>query len=289
MALLWSLLFLLPAAPVAADTLRVMIPAVRKSNAVHETYIVELLQRALERSAAPGEQVLLERQPQVYTQKRLLAELHKGGPLDVIWTMTTREREDQLVPVRVPLFKGMLGHRIFLIRRGEQARFDGIENLHQLAQLVAGQGSQWPDTAILRANGLPVVTTTNYEQLFSMLLAQRFDYYPRGLNEFESEYALHGDSGITVEQKLMLVYPAPMYFFVAPGKEALAKRLERGLLAMVADGSFDRFFYSHPVIIRALKAAHIKDRRVLHLGNPQLPPQTPLQDRRLWLPLASGG
>lgn len=217
-----------------------------------------------------------------------MAELHKGGQLDVIWTMTTREREQQLLPVRIPLFKGLLGHRVFLIRHGDQPRFDAIERLSDLAQLQAGQGGQWPDTDILRANGLPVVTTTNYEQLFAMLLAGRFDYYPRGLNEFGSEYALHAGRGIEVEQKLMLVYPAPMYFFVAPGNVALAGRLERGLLEMVEDGSFDRYFYHHPVVAQALQTARIGARKAFYLSNPQLPPETPLQDSRLWLRLSDG-
>lgn len=261
----------------------VRIPAVRDSNSLHDAYVRDLLQQILERSAAPGEAVLLVRNPVHYSQKRNVYELMHGRSLEVLWTMTTAEREAQLLPVRIPIFKGLLGYRAFLIRAADQAQFDRVLSLAMLADFTAGQGGQWPDTSILRHAGLPVVTSTNYELLFPMLLARRFDYFPRGLNEIWSEHDHHASSGLAVERRLLLAYPAPMYFFVAQDNTALAERIETGFRAMLADGSFERYFHSHPVIQDVLSRTRLAERRIFYLDNPNLPPKTPLADSHLWL------
>ncbi|MCX4029761.1 hypothetical protein H0A36_18915 [Endozoicomonas sp. SM1973] len=58
------------------------------------------------------------------TQSRAFLSL--GRQLDVVWSMTSIERETLFTPVRIPLLKGLLGHRIFIIRNGEEQRFEGI-------------------------------------------------------------------------------------------------------------------------------------------------------------------
>jgi hypothetical protein len=275
------LIFWLLAAPCLALTVK--IPAVTDSNIQHDAYVRDLLQLVLEHSAAPGETVTLVRNAVQYSQNRNISELRQGRSLDVMWTMTTRDRESHLLPVRLPIFKGLLGYRAFLIRADDQPRFDRVQQLDQLAQMAAGQGGQWPDTAILRHAGLPVVTSTNYELLFPMLMAGRFDYFPRGLNEIWSEYDLHANDAMRVEPRILLAYPAPMYFFVARENRALAQRIEVGFRGMLADGSFERYFLNHPLITAVLARSKISERRIFYLDNPSLPTQTPLDDSRLWL------
>ena len=51
-----------------------------------------------------------------FTQARS-NELVKNGGLDLIWTTTGKETEEELEPVRIPLFKGLLGCRIFIINK----------------------------------------------------------------------------------------------------------------------------------------------------------------------------
>jgi hypothetical protein len=72
------------------------------------------------------------------------------------------------------------------------------------------------------------------------------------------------------------------YFFTrrdAEG-EALAKRLEAGLEAMVADGSLQALFmtYKGPLI----KRSGLARRRLFRIPNPGLPAQTPLARSELW-------
>jgi len=120
---------------------------------------------------------------------------------------------------------------------------------------------------VLRANGLRVVTSIGYEQLFAMLAAERFDYMPRGVHEVWYEQRQH--PGLAIEDGLFLRYSVPFHFFTSRDNPALADRIERGLRAAQADGSFDRLFRSIPSFRRGLDEIQTGRRRVLEL---QLPP-----------------
>lgn len=216
-------------------------------------------------------------------QGRTLIELAAGhSPIDVMWTMTDNQREASgLLPVRIPIDRGLLGWRLLLVRRKELAQWRRVRSLKDLAPLVAGQGHDWPDTAILRANGLQVGTSSGYEALFRMLAAGRIDYFPRSILEVDAELATGRYPELAIAPELMLHYPAAAYLFVSPTRPDLAAELKTGLEAAVADGSFQRLhreFYG-PL----LKAHPVAHDRVLRLSNPLLPPETPVHRRELWL------
>lgn len=265
------------------STLVVHIPRGEISNGGHLSYVISLLQLALEKSKQPNETIKLVPITEDLTQARLIAELIRSPDLDVIWTMTSREREALIRPIRIPILKGLLGQRVFLIRQDRQADFSRIKTIAQLAALRAGQGSHWPDTEILRANGLNVHTSPHYELLFTMLKGGRFDYFPRGINEAWPELLAHPDEGMAVESDLLLQYPAPMYFFVKHGDTALAQRIETGLQQLIENGEMDQLFLNHPSIKPVLESAELANRRVFMLRNPTLPDATPLNDPRLWI------
>lgn len=245
-------------------------------------YYLEVLKLALDQTRATDGPYRLETSNDIMYQQRALKSLETDRGVNVVWTMTTSTRESRFRPVRIPLLKGLLGYRIFLIRKGDQARFSAVRSLDDLRQLTAGQSSDWPDTKILRSNGLKVVGGVSYRGLFSMLKLGRFDYFPRGANEPWAELRTHRGQGLAVEQSLMLEYPAPIYFFVNRQDSQLADRLERGLRLAIADGSFEHLFVTHPSIREVMDRAHIGQRRIFKLDNPLLTPETPLNDRSLW-------
>ncbi|RME75941.1 MAG: ABC transporter substrate-binding protein [Planctomycetota bacterium] len=251
-------------------------------NDTRSAYFVELLRLALDKTAATDGPVRLEPSRALMRQGRALASLARRQHIDVAWSMTSREREALVRPVRIPLLKGLLGYRVLLVRKGEAARFASIEDLAGLRRLRAGQGADWPDVQILEANGLPVVKSSSYEGLFGMLARGRFDYLPRGVTEVWEELRTHATLPIELEPHLLLHYPSAIYFFVAKDDTALAERLERGLRAALADGSFDALLRSHPATRPAFERTHFERRRILELTNPLLPEQTPLDDERLW-------
>lgn len=249
-------------------------------------YFIALLRLALDKTVDEYGAYVLEPASEPMRQGRAITELaagnRHGANIDVIWSMTTRAREQKLLPVRIPLLKGLMGYRIFIIRAEDAVWFRSLTTLDQLRELRVGQGHDWPDAEILRANGLRVETSTEYERLFQMLQAGRFDFFPRALNEPWEEVAAREELNLAVEENLLLYYPTANYFFVNKDNPALAARIEAGLEKAIADGSFDALFSSHPINAYALQHANMNRRRVLTLVNPLLPAETPLQRKELW-------
>ena len=200
-----------------------------------------------------------------------------------MWGGTTRELEERLHPIRYPLFKGLLGHRIFVIRQGDQHLFDQIETLEQLRQIKLGQGRVWSDTQILEAAGMRVVKTNAYENLFPMLEGGRFDAFPRGASEPWVELVQWENLNLTVEKKLAIVYPMPAYFFVSKDNITLARDIEIGFEKAIKDGSFDKIFFADTEIQKVLSLANLANRRLFRINNPFLSPKTPLDRQELCL------
>ena len=255
----------------------VVYPRAESEKDGRDDYPVRLLALALSKS---GGNYQLRAHPNFMLQVRAIAELQSGRNLDVIWTTTSNEREAQLLPVRIPIDRGLLGWRLLLVREADASKFAGISDAG-LQQLLAGQGHDWPDTGILKSAGYRVDVSSNYRDLFLMLGNKSIDYFPRSTHEVWGELDLHRDKRFIVEPTLALHYPAAMYFFVNRINVSLQRAIQRGLEAAIADGSFERLFQEH--FSGVLKRSGLEGRRTIELNNPQLPPLTPLQDQRLWL------
>lgn len=245
----------------------------------HHRYCYGLLQLALKYHG--DKYNLVSRDDAMQAQAREVQDLN-DGKISVIWIATSTDFEEQLTPVRIPLYKGLLGHRILIIHKNDQYKFDQVKTLDDLRTIPMGQGRGWTDTAILQANAMKVVVAAKYESLFHMLDGGRFAAFPRGVQEPWSELVSHPDLELTIEKTLMLVYKMPMYFFVAKNDQELATDLEKGLLMAVEDGAFDRYFFENPMILDVLGKANLRDRKIFELHNPLLPPQTPLHNKKLW-------
>lgn len=233
------------------------------------------LERAPDRYVARPWPVRVERH-------RALRELARGQYLDVAWAVTSREREAALLPVRIPLDRGLSGCRISLVPRADAQRFAAVDQLADLARFRAGLGYDWAETAVLRANGLPVVTGNHTDSLPAMLAARRFDYFPRPLRQAWVEAQHYANLGLVVEPHFALHFPSALYFFVNKDNAALAAVLEQGLRKAIADGSFERqFLAEHRAYIQR---AALAQRRVFQLINPDWPTETPLPTREWWYP-----
>lgn len=266
---------LLPA-QIRAETRTLIYNSVEDSLA---RYSFGLVEKSLERSRYTWKYEKVEGE---ISQARMI-EMVKNRKLDIMWAATNQEMENTLLPVRIPLYKGLLGHRIFLIHEGNQARFDSIQTLDDIKELHLGQGTTWADTYILRHNGMNVITANKYESLFYMVDGGRFDAFPRGVQEPWSEMAARPDLELAVEKNIMLVYKMPFYLFVSKENGILGDELYSGLRAMIDDGSFHEYFINDPTVLDVVKKANIKNRKSFHLDNPTLPPETPIEDPDLWL------
>ncbi len=261
-----------------AQNLRVVYPKSESNLDARSVYPVKALELALQKAGGPFD---LQPSQSVMQRTRQLSQLADGQELDVVWSVTSNERERDFLPIRIPIDKGLLGWRIALVHKESLAKFATIQNLEQIKALSAGQGKDWADVQILRANGLKVELGSTYDGLFQMLQAKRFDYFPRSVIEIWGELEKHPGMDLEVEPNLILQYPSAFYFFVNKSNTKLAERIERGLRTAIQDGSFDKLFeqYNGPLIRRA----NLKGRKLFVLNNPLLPEATPLKQKELWL------
>lgn len=221
---------------------------------------------------------------EVYSRPRVMESV-KAGSISVMWGGTSEEMEREFIPIRIDAYRGLMNHRLFFIRQGDQARFDKINTLEDLKKIKLGQGRSWQDAAILESAGLNVIKTTKKPSLYHMLDGARFDAFPRGANEVWTELTAFPELKLAVEKHLVLIYPLPTYFFVTPKDPELAKDIEFGLESAIKDGAFDRYFYQSPEVKEALEKADLRNRRAIRIANPFLPKATPLDRKELWLDL----
>ncbi|WP_051235680.1 substrate-binding periplasmic protein [Marinimicrobium agarilyticum] len=279
---LWlvSLLIAFPVVAAQEPTL-VRYPEAAEVRQQRNHYFVDLLRLVLAKTEPEFGPYQLQPVGLNVPQGRLMRMLSTGESVDVLWSMTSRSRETHLRPVRIPLGRGLIGYRLLVIRAEDRAAFAEITSIEQLSEKVAGQGPSWPDTDILRHNGLSV-TTSGYDSLFMMLRHGRIDYIPRALNEPWAEVAARPELDLVVEPTLMLHYPAANYFFVERDNRVLAERLRRGLELALADGSLEKLFFNHPDHKVMFSKSQYQQRRVFRLENPLLPDTVPLKREALW-------
>jgi hypothetical protein len=233
-------------------------------------YDYELLRQALEATIPSHGPYELKPSAAPMNQARAGDEIAAGGLVNVFARSTAAEHEERFLPVRIPIDKGLISYRVFLVRGDMQAKFAAVRSLADLRAYSVGSFSTWADTNILRAAG------DSYEGLFRMLVARRFDFFSRSADEAYREYDERRGAlpEMKVEQNLLLYFPTTRYFFLKRGDEGgkLAARIEEGLNLMVKAGSFDAHFqrYKGPLIARA----HLKTRKVFRIDNPYMSAQT---------------
>lgn len=244
-----------------------------------------LLKEALEITRSSyGNYVLKPSKYQMNGLRRDLELEKDSGILTVILGIGTEEREKNLLPVRIPLDKGLLGYRIFIINKANQSNFLQINTLKDLQKYKVGQQLGWGDIEVWKANGFKVETVNNYEGLFNVLLSGRYDIFPRGIleaeNEINSRKAKMPD--LAIEKKLMVYYPWPRYFFFSKSNEGrkLAERVEKGLMKLIETGKYEKIFQQYNGDI--IKKISLEKRKIIELKNPLLSDKTPLDNKKLW-------
>lgn len=245
-------------------------------------YRWKLLELALEHAPGPGSATFrLEPYGEDVSQNRGMS-LLQSGAIQVIALGTNREREAAMLPVKIDILRGIVGYRIFIIDAADQERIARMDDTAFRERMTFGLNSQWADVPVMRANGYTVMTTTDYERLFGMLAARRFDALPRGLNEAELELGERRAAypQLAIEQTRALFFPYPIYFWVNKDDAPLARRIEQGLRAALADGSFRRLFETYHA--SAIAAMAKEKRRVVRLDNPILPPGSVQVDTSWW-------
>lgn len=206
----------------------------------------------------------------------------RDGSMDVFFSMGSPDYEEEFQAIYIPIYRGLMGMRLAIVTQEKQDIFANVTTINELSDFKAGQGKLWTDAKILQQNGIPLVLEVKYQNLFRMLEADRFDYFPRGVHEPWTEIASHKSLNLVVDKHIMLHYDAPFYYFVNKNNTELAAHLTEQLEAMVAEGSAQALFYQDSEVKIALQQADFSNRKTIKLINPYLTDKTPLNKKELW-------
>ena len=266
------------------DTMVYIYNSPESENDIRYEYQWEILKTALEKTKAKyGPYKMIK--SMVMSEKRQSNELMKATKtLSVMYLDTKPEFEKKLIGIHIPVDKNLSGYRIFLIRKVNKINFYKNLTIKQLKKFTYGLRSEWIDVAILQYNGFKVVTGSNYEGLFEMLVNKRFDVFLRSSTEIFDELEKRKEQfpDLYIEDSLCIFYPLPMYFWFSKTKEGklLAARAEEGMREMIKDGTYNLIFDKyHRYKIEKL---NLKNRKIYRIKNPFLVPETPFNIKKFW-------
>ncbi|MDG6099400.1 amino acid ABC transporter substrate-binding protein [Alteromonas sp. ZYF713] len=262
------------------DVTEVNIPTFQRGTGEFYFYIKTLLSLALAQTDNQFGPVILVPDSEVASQQEQFNQLTQGTT-DINWSITTIKREQQHIAVRIPLTAGLFGYRVILVRASDK-RFNEPLSVAELKALTAVQGTGWPDNSVLTFNGFTLITDS-YSGAFENLSNGRADYFPRAANEVFTELASRTTKDLIIAKHITLHYDNPMFFFVTKSKPELARRLEKGLAILAANGDLSRLLTSQHFYIRARNL--LTGREPIRLENPLLSDATKAATARFNSPL----
>jgi ABC-type amino acid transport substrate-binding protein len=280
-AILVEFLFILPLP--AIDEIRFEVG--QNIDDVRMQFKLDLLEEAMRKTSYKyGEFRIVTNVPQL-NNFRAIDLLQTGEYLNVFIAATNYEWEEKTIPIRIPVRMGLLNYRLLLVHKDELERFEQIDTIEDLKKMRAGSKIGWSLTNVLEKAGFNVISGAQYDGLFLMLNAHRFDFLMRGVNEIYDEMAQIESflTNIRIEPGIAVYLPSPTYVFVSPQFPELAKRLEEGLEIMVEDGTLYALIQKYHV--EDIKKADLNTRRIFYVENPFLPPETPFDRKELWIDL----
>lgn len=248
------------------------LPNIHPGRDAVYAYAKQLLTEALEVTANDYGTFELLVSSQETAQERQLRSL-EHELLDVTWSVTSLEREQHFLPIRIPIMAGLFGKRALLVREGE-TRFENVESLEDLQRFRAVLGYDWPDTRIFKANNIPVLETT-YRASFRIVSEGFADMFPRSVMEIEEELEdSRLSQGLTIDNNLIVSYASPIFFFVGSDNHQLAGRIAQGLLILFETGRFQTLLTQQEGYKQGMSL--ISGRRIIDIQNPLLSEQSKL-------------
>jgi len=235
-------------------------------------YEIGVIQMALDHADGRHRLTLIEL-PNV-PQARILAMLDRNVDVNTFITGYAREREKRFFQVDIPITRGLLGHRVFMVHQRHENFFQSVKTQADLQSIKMGSGIGWMDTRVLLNAGFDVVTST-YQNLWGMLENGRFEAFNRGVAEVPLEWTRIKKAGkpLTLEPHVMVSYPFDAFIYVTRENPALYHVLKQGLIRAYETGAFLEYFRTHPSI-RAMKdSVQPEKRHHIRLENPFLSPR----------------
>lgn len=246
-------------------------------------YKIDVLNKVMQATEAKYGPYKIIMQGPATTTSRAILEVKSGVTINTFLAITTKEWEENTLPIRLPVRRGVLSYRLLATTQEKLPLFEDLNSIDELKKLKVGLRKGWVTTELLKSQGYNVFEANSYEGLFYMLSTGRIDYFPRGMNEIYKELSTRQKKlkNLVVEPNLALYIPAPYYFFVSPHDKKLAQRITEGLEIIIANKELNKVF--NAFYGEDIDKANLLSRSILNVGNPQLSPKTPTQRKSLWL------
>ena len=183
---------------------------------------------------------------------------------------------EQLI-IAQPLAFGILGCRIPIYRRDQQARFQTHPS-NPFKHASIGLPSDWADVPIFQANEYQVVTQENLKDCFEQVAIGAVDYLCLGANEVSKVFKDYGElfPELKIDTEHVLYYPMPLQFYCDPQAQVLHQKLSEALDRHARTGRLSALFAHH--FGAAITHLTLPTRRIHRLTNPMLLDQTNLTD-----------
>ena len=192
---------------------------------------------------------------------------------DVLVTVAgnVKFKDKQKIVIQQPLAKGLLGHRLLIVRNESLPMFKLLQELKDLQSLSIGIPATWADAELFRQNGFQVIERGTLADIFIRLQNKEFDFIALGANEIEAVFAgqVPPLKDVSIETSMMIYYPFPLVFYVHADKPALALRIENGLRILMQNGLYESLFRDHHGDV--VKRLNLKKRKIFKLQNGLLP------------------
>lgn len=271
------MIFILPTQVLASVTL--LSP--EGVDPANKTYMQKILTGALKATATEGEEVEVKEvviNAGYHTRTYLL----NHHDVDVAYFPASQKYEQQLIPIRVPLYKNLIGYRTLVIKADQQAKFNTIKSFEALKELINGSRDTWITTKVFAHHHFNYVPVTSMNNIYKMLAAGKVDYSTRGVIEAEHDLQILKNEfpSLKIEDTLLFYFELPVYFFVAKGNQELANRITDGLMIMIENGTFDKLFQQ---IFNTIPVdLNLHNRTVIALENPFQSSRTRHNARTFW-------
>lgn len=202
--------------------------------------------------------------------------------LSVVWQPTSRKLENQLLAIRIPIAKGLLGHQSVVIKKQRLAEFE-LDNQRKLLETMTfGISRNAEDKQIYLSAGLTGVYSSNEKTLIHMLEGDRFDYLPTDTHTAHKLVSDNPNLNLVIVPDLVVSFVKPIYFFVNKNNTQLANFLSERLEQMVNDGTLDELLMQQSFAAYTINKLSNDKLVAIELNNPVLPDETPVADSRYW-------
>lgn len=251
-----------------ATTTPIVAKYTGNNSGLWDNYYLDLIESALINTQSEGAYQIEYTQGSMSTIRKWEL-LVKGERINIDRiTGFNSEKNPQrgLIRVNVPLMRGLHGYRILLIHKELQSQFDKVNTIDDLRQFTMGFGRGW-EGYIYQKERFNLIESNDMSSLLKMLAGKRFDFIPLAATEIEENYSIEGNqlNALVAENHLLIHMPTPIFFYVSEQHPELAKRMERGLLAMEASGEikniFDKYFHDR------LNKLHLSKRVIIEIPN----------------------